>query len=361
MLCPTCGYWMDDRDVNCPRCARMRRDAEQQREVEQQFLREQEARKAAIKQWRETRRAEQQASSPAFEDLTSIEIDFTPARTEPGANLQPAAQSINQMPGASPPAQATSAPDAVVGKTCPFCQTPIKPGAPVVICSACAMPHHQECWQENGRCTTFGCHGIDPATANHAPVALPIQQLTPDYAPTHLTSYPPSPRAKRSSTGSCIIAIIIFIVFAILLIWALTNYNSPPTIDTSTSQTQPPSEVDQWFSHVATHNHMMNDAYAQLVAALDAMNGNADAPIGPLLAAAANLRMVTEQLPATPPDAAYADGYAAYCAGCHVIATGTLELDEDNKQWAEDIVNGQRQYRDGYNTMMHVHDDESSP
>ncbi|MHB0935560.1 MAG: RING finger protein [Armatimonadota bacterium] len=49
--------------------------------------------------------------------------------------------------------------ETVVGKTCPYCMTPIKPRVAVVICSACGMPHHAECWQENGRCTTFGCHG----------------------------------------------------------------------------------------------------------------------------------------------------------------------------------------------------------
>ena len=47
----------------------------------------------------------------------------------------------------------------VIGKTCPYCQTPIKPGEPVVFCSACSIPHHQECWNEGRGCTTFGCNG----------------------------------------------------------------------------------------------------------------------------------------------------------------------------------------------------------
>jgi len=45
----------------------------------------------------------------------------------------------------------------VVGKTCPYCQTPIKPGASTVICPKCNIPHHKECWEENGGCTTYGC------------------------------------------------------------------------------------------------------------------------------------------------------------------------------------------------------------
>jgi uncharacterized RDD family membrane protein YckC len=46
-----------------------------------------------------------------------------------------------------------------VGKTCPYCQTPVKPGEAVVFCSACSIPHHQQCWTEGGGCTTFGCRG----------------------------------------------------------------------------------------------------------------------------------------------------------------------------------------------------------
>ncbi len=44
-------------------------------------------------------------------------------------------------------------------KTCPYCQTPIQPGEQVVFCSACAIPHHRECWEESQGCTTFGCRG----------------------------------------------------------------------------------------------------------------------------------------------------------------------------------------------------------
>jgi len=47
----------------------------------------------------------------------------------------------------------------VIGKTCPYCQTPIKPGEAVVFCSACSIPHHRECWNEGRGCTTFGCNG----------------------------------------------------------------------------------------------------------------------------------------------------------------------------------------------------------
>lgn len=57
----------------------------------------------------------------------------------------------------------------VIGKTCPYCQTPIKPGEQVVFCSSCGIPHHQECWNEGRECTTFGCSGrpaAEPSARN---------------------------------------------------------------------------------------------------------------------------------------------------------------------------------------------------
>lgn len=44
-----------------------------------------------------------------------------------------------------------------VGKVCPFCKTEIKDGDNVKTCEACGIPHHQECWDENKGCSTFGC------------------------------------------------------------------------------------------------------------------------------------------------------------------------------------------------------------
>lgn len=44
-----------------------------------------------------------------------------------------------------------------VGKVCSFCKTPIEVDEEVVVCPACEVPHHKECWKENKGCTTFGC------------------------------------------------------------------------------------------------------------------------------------------------------------------------------------------------------------
>lgn len=66
----------------------------------------------------------------------------------------------------------------LAGKTCPFCKAPFMEGEAVVFCSHCEMPHHLDCWKENGGCTTFGCTGnigkiigAEQKNAQSAPVA----------------------------------------------------------------------------------------------------------------------------------------------------------------------------------------------
>jgi RNA polymerase subunit RPABC4/transcription elongation factor Spt4 len=43
------------------------------------------------------------------------------------------------------------------GKTCPYCKSTFKEEDIVVECPKCGIPHHEECWKENGGCSTFGC------------------------------------------------------------------------------------------------------------------------------------------------------------------------------------------------------------
>lgn len=44
-----------------------------------------------------------------------------------------------------------------VGKMCPYCKSTISQLDKIIVCSECNMPHHEECYVENGGCTTFGC------------------------------------------------------------------------------------------------------------------------------------------------------------------------------------------------------------
>ncbi|MBS1515012.1 MAG: zinc-ribbon domain-containing protein [Bacteroidetes bacterium] len=42
-------------------------------------------------------------------------------------------------------------------KICPYCQSKIKDDLDVIVCPLCGTPHHKECYEENGGCTTYGC------------------------------------------------------------------------------------------------------------------------------------------------------------------------------------------------------------
>lgn len=53
-----------------------------------------------------------------------------------------------------------------VGKLCPYCKAEIKDGDEVTVCPECGIPHHADCWKENGGCTTFGCIGTIKSASN---------------------------------------------------------------------------------------------------------------------------------------------------------------------------------------------------
>lgn len=40
---------------------------------------------------------------------------------------------------------------------CPYCGT--RDHEPVLRCHTCGVPHHAECWRENGGCTVYACAG----------------------------------------------------------------------------------------------------------------------------------------------------------------------------------------------------------
>lgn len=64
-----------------------------------------------------------------------------------------------------------------LGKTCPYCQYPIKQDSDVKVCLSCKVPHHQECWEENGGCTTYGCQGIEGSTSPEGRLEISLNEL----------------------------------------------------------------------------------------------------------------------------------------------------------------------------------------
>ncbi|MEN6546556.1 MAG: RING finger protein [Armatimonadia bacterium] len=75
---------------------------------------------------------------------------------EPSATAGPSAPTVQGVHPAT---------EEEIGKTCPYCRFPLKPGEQVMTCPACKLPHHADCWAENQGCTTYGCRGVAPTPA----------------------------------------------------------------------------------------------------------------------------------------------------------------------------------------------------
>src|SRR4051812_49881817 len=45
---------------------------------------------------------------------------------------------------------------------CPYCRAGVEEGEGSMVCQGCSTPHHQECYDENGGCTLFGCKFAPP-------------------------------------------------------------------------------------------------------------------------------------------------------------------------------------------------------
>ena len=70
---------------------------------------------------------------------------------------------------------------------CPYCRMPFDEASPPrIFCTACGMPHHEDCYMENGGCTVFGCKRapadepkVQVAQSDLSAVSVPAQQYAP--------------------------------------------------------------------------------------------------------------------------------------------------------------------------------------
>jgi TM2 domain-containing membrane protein YozV len=84
---------------------------------------------------------------------------------------------------------------------CPYCRMPFDEASPPrIFCTACGMPHHEDCYQENGGCTVFGCKRapadepkLQVALSDLSAVPVPAQQYAPvAQQPAPVQGYQPS-------------------------------------------------------------------------------------------------------------------------------------------------------------------------
>jgi TM2 domain-containing membrane protein YozV len=74
---------------------------------------------------------------------------------------------------------------------CPYCRGPIGAGESFE-CSGCGTPHHQDCYQENGGCTVFGCSAapVDEPKVNLSAAELSTTPGDPFPAASPATAVP---------------------------------------------------------------------------------------------------------------------------------------------------------------------------
>lgn len=149
-----------------------------------------------------------------------------------------------------------------IGKNCPYCQTPIKPGQDVVTCNKCKVVHHEDCWKENAGCTTFGCDckvtgaqeslsstlftastaqfGSGPETLEYLPPAIqqPVQKTTNNYI--YLTLL--------------IVGIVVGVIFTSMFFG--NNHNQP----TSTDRTKQTGNSTNKTSNTSNNNNDTNNS-----------------------------------------------------------------------------------------------------
>ncbi|MEV4422459.1 hypothetical protein AB0L40_21155 [Patulibacter sp. NPDC049589] len=117
----------------------------------------------------------------------------------------------------STPTHRTATPEDV-GRSCPYCRFPLKPGAGVTDCGTCHATHHDDCWAEGGGCAVVGCGAtseLDPtlvtsgaaagASTGSVPIAPAPGSPPPAWAPP---SGPPAP-APRRGNGLIVAAVLV--------------------------------------------------------------------------------------------------------------------------------------------------------
>lgn len=84
---------------------------------------------------------------------------------------------------------------------CPYCRMAFDEAAPPkIFCTACGMPHHEDCYRENGGCTVFGCKcapADDPKVQVSQSDLSAIPMAAQPYVPVP-QSYP-APQYPRSA------------------------------------------------------------------------------------------------------------------------------------------------------------------
>jgi hypothetical protein len=75
-----------------------------------------------------------------------------------------------------------------VQELCSICQTGLEEQDARIVCDACGLPFHRECWQENLGCAAYGCRNVNRLKRGPDISLAGLSPAAPVYRPP--TSYP---------------------------------------------------------------------------------------------------------------------------------------------------------------------------
>lgn len=161
--------------------------------------------------------------------------------------------------------------DTSVGKTCPFCQVPIKPALDVQICPACGIPHHSECWEANGGCTTFGCSQAPAAIARGAATAATGAYTETLEADLVRSSAYESLRRWKRTVASVSIALFLLVTGSLICYYCF----GVPFLKTANLICNQVADIDSLFlsSLLGSSGVTGNDIVEAALSARDELNG----------------------------------------------------------------------------------------
>jgi len=91
-----------------------------------------------------------------------------------------------------------------IGKKCPYCQTRIEEGEGLTVCPECGIPHHVECWNENGGCTVWGCRAAPGPVVRPAPQTVPVHRGSPQEVFATFNRYYTEQQRGGSQSEGCL-------------------------------------------------------------------------------------------------------------------------------------------------------------
>ena len=111
-----------------------------------------------------------------------------------------------------------------VEEICSVCQCSIEADDGTTVCSACGLPFHQECWDENLGCAAYGCSNVN-VLKHGADISIPAQPFPPPVHPPPMPGRTPRQGLPSSADeipwefvflgGSAIAAILSTVTFGL--------------------------------------------------------------------------------------------------------------------------------------------------